>query len=136
MKTRTIMSSDPAAIHCFLAMNLDVRTGRSVTSNLPVYAMEINPEETMDDLRGLLQKAESARVEDTDPTGNPKVDLGKILEKVQDLKLGELLEEPPPGTDEAIAVAESRNHPEAAEMKSNYFEYLLSSGQEERAAEP
>ena len=47
-------------------------------------------------------------MDDTDPTGNPKVDLGKILEKVQDLKLGELLEEPSPGTDEAIAVAPAK----------------------------
>uniref|UniRef100_A0A7S2RUI0 Intraflagellar transport protein n=1 Tax=Mucochytrium quahogii TaxID=96639 RepID=A0A7S2RUI0_9STRA len=36
--------------------------------------------------------------------------------------------------DEAIRVAEERNHPEAEEMKTSYFDYLLSSGQEEKAA--
>ena len=36
---------------------------------------------------------------------------------------------------EAIRVAEQRKHPEAAEMKSNYFDYLLSSGQEDKAGQ-
>jgi len=116
--TVLIVSTDPA--HSLSdSLCQDVSGGSPVLlegTELPVYAMEINPEETMDDLRGLLQKAESARVEDTDPTGNPKVDLGKILEKVQDLKLGELLEEPPPGTDEAIAVAKVVQFSEKAEF--------------------
>lgn len=36
--------------------------------------------------------------------------------------------------DEAIRVAEDRAHPEAEEMRTSYFEYLVSSGQEARAA--
>lgn len=35
--------------------------------------------------------------------------------------------------DEAIRVAEERGDPEAAQMKSDYFEYLLTSGQQEKA---
>jgi len=36
---------------------------------------------------------------------------------------------------EAIRVGEQRNHPEADEMKRSYFEYLISSNQEAKAAE-
>jgi intraflagellar transport protein 172 len=36
--------------------------------------------------------------------------------------------------DDAIKVAEERGHPEAEEMKKNYYDYLLKSGQEELAA--
>jgi intraflagellar transport protein 172 len=36
--------------------------------------------------------------------------------------------------DEAIAVAEQRQHPQAEEMRRNYFDYLLKSAQEEQAA--
>jgi intraflagellar transport protein 172 len=35
---------------------------------------------------------------------------------------------------EAIRVADQRNHPDAAEMRQSYFDYLLSSSQEEKAA--
>ncbi|GBG27682.1 Intraflagellar transport protein 172-like [Hondaea fermentalgiana] len=35
--------------------------------------------------------------------------------------------------DEAIRVAEERNHPEAEDMRASYFDYLVSSGQEARA---
>jgi intraflagellar transport protein 172 len=36
--------------------------------------------------------------------------------------------------DQAIEVADVQQHPEAEEMRKNYFQYLLDSGQEERAA--
>jgi len=37
--------------------------------------------------------------------------------------------------DEAIFVAESKNHPSAAELRLNYFTWLTSSGQEDKAGE-
>merc|ERR1711966_325257 len=36
--------------------------------------------------------------------------------------------------EQAIQVAETRGHPQAEEMKRNYYDYLLKSGQEELAA--
>ncbi len=65
----------------------------------------------MDQLRSLLKRVEASEVGEMEGAGsggmggNAKLDFGKILEKLQDLKLDELLEDPPPGTDEAIAVA-------------------------------
>ena len=104
--TVLIVSTDPA--HSLGdSICQDVSGGQPVLlegTDLPVWAMEINPEETMDQLRGLLKKVEESDVSD-DKSGNPKIDFGNILQKIQDLKLDELLEEPPPGTDEAIAVA-------------------------------
>jgi TRC40/GET3/ArsA family transport-energizing ATPase len=104
--TVLIVSTDPA--HSLGdSVSQDVSGGQPVMlegTDLNVWAMEINPEETMQQLRGLLKKVEDSEIKE-DGTGNPAVDFGKILQKVQDLKLDELLEEPPPGTDEAIAVA-------------------------------
>jgi intraflagellar transport protein 172 len=37
--------------------------------------------------------------------------------------------------DQSIRVAEQRNHPELDNLKRNYFQWLIESGQEERAAE-
>ena len=37
--------------------------------------------------------------------------------------------------DEALRVADMRNHPQRDEMRNQYFQYLLESGQEERAAQ-
>ena len=37
--------------------------------------------------------------------------------------------------DDAIRVADSRNHPQREEMRRQYFQYLLESGQEEQAAQ-
>ena len=37
--------------------------------------------------------------------------------------------------EESIAVAEQRQHPEVATLKSNYFKWLTQTGQEEKAAE-
>ena len=37
--------------------------------------------------------------------------------------------------DELITIAEKRKHPKLNDYKSNYFQWLLSSNQEEKAAE-
>jgi hypothetical protein len=40
-----------------------------------------------------------------------------------------------PQWDDAIAVAEARSHPDLETMRSNYTDWLLSTGQEEKAGE-
>ena len=37
--------------------------------------------------------------------------------------------------DDAIKIAERKNHPEVREYKKNYFDWLLETGQEAKAAE-
>jgi len=71
-------------------------------TNLPIWAMEIDPDQAMANIRAAIR---DASIEEDPEGGNTPFDLGKILSKLQDLKIDELLENPPPGTDEAIAVA-------------------------------
>ena len=107
-----LVSTDPAhSLGDSVAQ--DVSGGEPVRlqgTDLPVHAMEIDPEEAMAKLRAALSEAEASAEsvgggEGASSSTDAKVDLGNILRKVQELKLGELLEDPPPGTDEAIAVA-------------------------------
>lgn len=37
--------------------------------------------------------------------------------------------------DDSIRIAEKRNHPEVNELKKNYYDWLLETKQEEKAAE-
>ncbi|KAL2634187.1 hypothetical protein R1flu_005666 [Riccia fluitans] len=69
--------------------------------NLPLFAMEINPEQTREEFRASTQKDGGSGVKDfMDSMG-----LGGWVEQLSELKLGELLDTPPPGLDEAIAIS-------------------------------
>ncbi|KAL3693391.1 hypothetical protein R1sor_007042 [Riccia sorocarpa] len=69
--------------------------------NLPLFAMEINPEQTREEFRSSTQKDGGAGVKEfMDSMG-----LGGWVEQLSELKLGELLDTPPPGLDEAIAIS-------------------------------
>ncbi len=37
--------------------------------------------------------------------------------------------------DESIKIAEKKNHPDVADLKANYYQWLLDTNQEEKAAE-
>ncbi|KAL2539782.1 P-loop containing nucleoside triphosphate hydrolase superfamily protein [Abeliophyllum distichum] len=68
----------------------------------PLFALEINPEKAREEFRSVSQKnGGSSGVKDfMDGMG-----LGMIAEQLGELKLGELLDTPPPGLDEAIAIS-------------------------------
>lgn len=67
----------------------------------PLFALEINPEKTKEDFRNASQNNGGAGVKDMmDSMG-----LGMIADQLGDLKLAELLDAPPPGLDEAIAIS-------------------------------
>ncbi|KAL5569364.1 hypothetical protein UlMin_025939 [Ulmus minor] len=67
----------------------------------PLFALEINPEKAREEFRGATQKNGGTGVKDfMDGMG-----LGMIAEQLGELKLGELLDTPPPGLDEAIAIS-------------------------------
>ena len=99
-----VVSTDPAhSLSDSLAQN--VRGGKPVEvsdTDGMLYALEIDPESA---------KAEfTAFAKQSDVSGGAKqflgsVGLGGFADSIADLKLGELLDTPPPGLDEAIAIA-------------------------------
>ncbi|CAM6083865.1 unnamed protein product [Calypogeia fissa] len=70
--------------------------------NSPLFAMEINPEQTRKEFReSTTKEGGGGGVQDfMDSMG-----LGGWVEQLSELKLGELLDTPPPGLDEAIAIS-------------------------------
>ncbi|XP_057732592.1 ATPase GET3B [Arachis stenosperma] len=67
----------------------------------PLFALEINPEKAREEFRNATKKNGGTGVKDfMDGMG-----LGMIVEQLGELKLGELLDTPPPGLDEAIAIS-------------------------------
>ncbi|XP_057530572.1 ATPase GET3B-like [Amaranthus tricolor] len=67
----------------------------------PLFALEINPEKSREEFRSASQKNGGTGVKDfMDSMG-----LGMLAEQLGELKLGELLDTPPPGLDEAIAIS-------------------------------
>ncbi|XP_052186014.1 ATPase GET3B isoform X2 [Diospyros lotus] len=67
----------------------------------PLFALEINPEKAREEFRSASQKNGGSGIKDfMDGMG-----LGMLVEQLGELKLGELLDTPPPGLDEAIAIS-------------------------------
>ncbi|CAA7059978.1 unnamed protein product [Microthlaspi erraticum] len=67
----------------------------------PLFALEINPENAREEFRSASQMNGGTGVKDfMDGMG-----LGMFVEQLGELKLGELLDTPPPGLDEAIAIS-------------------------------
>ncbi|CAL4885347.1 unnamed protein product [Urochloa decumbens] len=77
----------------------------------PLFALEINPEKAREEFRTASQKNGGTGVKDfMDSMG-----LGVLVEQIGELKLGELLDTPPPGLDEAIAISKVIQFLEAQE---------------------
>ncbi|KAL8193141.1 hypothetical protein R6Q57_027045 [Mikania cordata] len=67
----------------------------------PLFALEINPEKAREEFRDVSKKNGGTGVKDfMDGMG-----LGMLADQLGELKLGELLDTPPPGLDEAIAIS-------------------------------
>lgn len=67
----------------------------------PLFALEINPEKAREEFRSASQSSGGSGVKEfMDGMG-----LGVIADQLGELKLGELLDTPPPGLDEAIAIS-------------------------------
>ncbi|KAI5058931.1 hypothetical protein GOP47_0025250 [Adiantum capillus-veneris] len=98
-----VVSTDPAH-------SLSDSFAQDLTGGMPVsvegpdsdlFAMEINPEQARAEFRAATSKDGGSGVKDfMDSMG-----LGGWVEQLGELKLGELLDTPPPGLDEAIAIA-------------------------------
>lgn len=98
-----VVSTDPA--HSLSdSFAQDLTGGRLVPvegPDSPLFALEINPEKAREEFRSAAQTNGGTGVKDfMDGMG-----LGLIAEQLGELKLGELLDTPPPGLDEAIAIS-------------------------------
>lgn len=80
----------------------------------PLYALEINPEKTREEFRATSQLHGGSGVKNfMDSMG-----LGMLGEQLGELKLGELLDTPPPGLDEAIAISKVMQFLESTEYST------------------
>ncbi|MCO5611886.1 hypothetical protein L7F22_066145 [Adiantum nelumboides] len=98
-----VVSTDPAhSLSDSFAQDLTGGMPVSVEGpDSPLFAMEINPEQARAEFRAATSKDGGGGVKDfMDSMG-----LGGWVEQLGELKLGELLDTPPPGLDEAIAIA-------------------------------
>lgn len=66
---------------------------------LPLWGMEVDPDDVKEDLKGFAQSKAGQR------TKKAAESFGIGEEQLAGLKLGELLESPPPGLDEGVALA-------------------------------
>lgn len=98
-----VVSTDPAhSLSDSFAQDL---TGGALVPvegpDYPLFALEINPEKSREEFRNAAGKNGGTGVKDfMDGMG-----LGMIADQLGELKLGELLDSPPPGLDEAIAIS-------------------------------
>ncbi|XP_061347046.1 ATPase GET3B [Gastrolobium bilobum] len=98
-----VVSTDPAhSLSDSFAQDL---TGGALVPvegpDFPLFALEINPEKSKEEFRNATKTNGGSGVKDfMDGMG-----LGMIVEQLGELKLGELLDTPPPGLDEAIAIS-------------------------------
>ncbi|XP_074358214.1 ATPase GET3B-like isoform X2 [Apium graveolens] len=98
-----VVSTDPAhSLSDSFAQDLTGGTLVPVEGPLaPLFALEINPDQAKEEFRNASKKNGGTGVKDfMDGMG-----LGMIVEQLGELKLGELLDTPPPGLDEAIAIS-------------------------------
>ncbi|XP_034687199.1 ATPase ARSA1-like isoform X2 [Vitis riparia] len=98
-----VVSTDPAhSLSDSFAQDLSGGTLVPVEGlDSPLFALEINPELSREEFRTASQKSGGSGVKDfMDSMG-----LGMLADQLGELKLGELLDTPPPGMDEAIAIS-------------------------------
>ncbi|KAL6955946.1 ATPase get3b [Sarracenia purpurea var. burkii] len=98
-----VVSTDPAhSLSDSFAQDLTGGTLVPVEGpDSPLFALEINPEKAREEFRSVSQKNGGSGIKDfMDGMG-----LGMLVEQVGELKLGELLDTPPPGLDEALAIS-------------------------------
>ncbi|KAF9597676.1 hypothetical protein IFM89_020761 [Coptis chinensis] len=110
-----VVSTDPAhSLSDSFAQNLT--GGMLVPVEGPdsqLFALEINPEKAREEFRSASQSNGGTGVKDfMDSMG-----LGMLVDQLGELKLGELLDTPPPGLDEALAISKVMQFVESPEYR-------------------
>ncbi|CAI9091119.1 OLC1v1026057C1 [Oldenlandia corymbosa var. corymbosa] len=83
----------------------------------PLFALEINPEKAREEFRSASQTSGGSGIKDfMDGMG-----LGAIADQLGELKLGELLDTPPPGLDEAIAISKACSGVSCSSHECSFF---------------
>ncbi|PNW83746.1 hypothetical protein CHLRE_05g245158v5, partial [Chlamydomonas reinhardtii] len=101
-----VVSTDPAhslsdAFDQDLSGGSPVKITSPLGDELPLWGLQLDPEQAKAELRAVLADDGGKKLNETlDGLG-----LGVISDQLKDLQLGELLDTPPPGVDEAIAIA-------------------------------
>lgn len=101
-----VVSTDPAhslsdAFDQDLSGGLPVRVTSPMGGDLPLWGLQLDPEQAKQELRDVLSDDGGKKLNEVlDSLG-----LGVVSEQLKDLQLSELLDTPPPGVDEAIAIA-------------------------------
>ncbi|KAF5827661.1 anion-transporting ATPase-domain-containing protein [Dunaliella salina] len=73
----------------------------SPLGDIPLYAMETDPEQARAELRQAMSDENSKKLNEVlDALG-----MGTVADQLKDLQLGDLLDTPPPGVDEAVAIS-------------------------------
>ncbi|GIL66494.1 hypothetical protein Vafri_20017 [Volvox africanus] len=101
-----VVSTDPAhslsdAFDQDLSGGQPVKVSSPLGGDLPLWGLQLDPEQAKAELRDVLADDGGKKLNEVlDSLG-----LGVVSEQLKDLQLGELLDTPPPGVDEAIAIA-------------------------------
>eukprot|EP00798_Chlamydomonas_sp_ICE-L_P030458 gene30458-35468_t len=100
-----VVSTDPA--HSLGdSLDQDIGSGKPVQvsspmGDLPLWAMEIDPEAAREELRQVMRDDGGKKLNET----LDKLGLSQVADQLKDLQLGELMDTPPPGVDEAVAIS-------------------------------
>lgn len=100
-----VVSTDPA--HSLSdSFDQDLRGGKPVQitspmGEIPLWGMQIDPEQAKAELRAVMSDDEGKKLNQV----LDSVGLGGVAEQLKELQLGELLDTPPPGVDEAVAIS-------------------------------
>ncbi|GFR49978.1 hypothetical protein Agub_g12120 [Astrephomene gubernaculifera] len=121
-----VVSTDPAhslsdAFDQDLSGGTPVRVTSPTGEELPLWGLQLDPEQAKQELREVLADDGGKKLNEVlDGLG-----LGIVSEQLKDLQLGELLDTPPPGVDEAIAISkvvQFLKAPEYAHFKRIIFD--------------
>lgn len=87
--------------------------------NSPLFALEVNPEKSMEEFNTATQKLGNGGVKSL----MQSMGLGMVADQLGELKLEELMHTPPPGTDEIIAISKVMQFLESQEY--NMFNRIV-----------
>ncbi|WIA41438.1 hypothetical protein OEZ86_005018 [Tetradesmus obliquus] len=104
--TTLVVSTDPAhslsdSLDVDVSGGLPVKVESPFGGELPLHGMQIDLEQAREELRAAVAGGGTAGLNDF--LGG--LGLGMLADQLKDLDLGELMDTPPPGVDEAIAIS-------------------------------